>query len=309
MRRGTGRRNDPPGSPLWRVGSLLKEASRFLAQKGVEEARLESELLMAHTLSLDRVGLYASYSKPVEPGEVDSFRDLVKRRIAGEPTAYLIGCKEFFSIEFLVSPAVLIPRPETEELVQSILDLVPDDGAGCRIGDLGTGSGCVAVTVAKLKKQIEITATEISREALDVAVQNAERHGVLDRIAFLEGDLVEPLVEEGLSGRFHVLACNPPYIDPQGPLQADPHVALFEPSQALFTPAGDPCCHYRSVLSHAGQLLAPGGVVLFEVGYGMADSVEELGGQYGLEPFVKRRDLAGNWRVVGFRSAGGAAGL
>ncbi len=305
MGEGAGRQSGRPDSSLWRIGSLLKEAGRFLARKGIAESRLEAELLLAHSLSLDRVALYASFSKPLESTEVDAFRDLVKRRIAGEPTAYLVGVKEFFSLDFHVTPAVLIPRPETEELVQSILDVVPGDGSGYRLGDLGTGSGCIAVTAARLCGKIEVEATDISEEALVVAARNAERHDVGGRVAFLQGDMAEPLFEAGSPGRFQVLACNPPYIDPEGPLDVDPDVARFEPREALFTPPGDPLHFYCRVLSRAGSLLAPRGVVFFEIAEGMEESVEEAGRRFEFEPFFKRRDLAGKWRVVGFKTARG----
>jgi len=292
---------------MWTVRGLLKEAGDFLQRKSVPSPRLEAELLLAHALGVDRVGLYASFTKPLTAAEVDAFREFVQRRIRGEPTAYITGVKEFFSLEFLVTPAVLIPRPETEELVQTALDAVRAArsaaiaGGEVQAADIGTGSGCIPVALAVCCKDLRLAATDITHESLEVAGQNARRHGVADRITFLQGSLVEPLLGLRPRRRFHLLTCNPPYVDPAGPLDVDPSVRGFEPGTALFTPSGDPLHFYREVLREAPGVLVAGGEVLFEVAMGMAAEVAGLGSDHGFEVTCRRKDLSGIERVVGFR--------
>ena len=226
------------------------------------------------------------------------------RRVAGEPTAYIRGVKEFFSLEFRVTPAVLIPRPETEELVEAALELLPGDGTGFAAADVGTGSGCIAVTLAVLRPGLALAASDLSAAALDLARLNAGRHGAEERIVFREGDMLEALAGAGPPGGFDLLISNPPYIDPQGAVPVDPGVARFEPAMALFTPPGDPCRFYRSLLASAAPLLAGDGKILFEVGADLAGRVERTGRGLGFEVMLRRDDLAGRPRVIGFRRGG-----
>lgn len=293
---------------MWTVGNLLAEAGPFLTRKGVPSARLEAELLLAHTLGGDRVALYAAFTQPLSTAEVDAFREACKRRIRGEPTAYITGEKEFFSLAFHVSPAVLVPRPETEELVQAALDALGDfiesaDSAESEksVADVGTGSGCIAVTLAVLNNRVRVLASDLSPESLAVAGRNAERHDVADRVEFVQGNFVEPLEAARPPDGFHLIVSNPPYIDPAGSLPVDPGVKEFEPVGALFTPEGDPLYAYREIFQAAGGLLHREGRILVEIAAGMAGEVEDLGSRFRLQPLLRRRDLAGIDRVVGFR--------
>jgi release factor glutamine methyltransferase len=301
---------------MWTVRNLLAEAGPFLARKGVPSARLEAELLLAHTLERDRVALYAAFTQPLSTVEVDAFREACKRRIRGEPTAYITGEKEFFSLAFHVSPDVLVPRPETEELVQAALDFLAESVAEeesataseneahlAAVADVGTGSGCIAVTLAVLNKGVRVLASDLSPEALAVAGRNAQRHEVADRIELVQGNFAEPLQAARPPEGFHLIVSNPPYIDPAGPLPVDPGVKEFEPAKALFTPEGDPLLAYREIFQRAGALLHREGRVLVEVAAGMAGSVEDLGSRCGLQPLPRRKDLAGIERVVGFGAA------
>jgi len=283
----------------WTILALLKEAERFMAEKGVPSARLESEVLLAHALSFDRVQLYANYQQPVNPRELDDFRSLTLRRIRGEPSAYLTGTREFFSLAFEVSPAVLIPRPETEETVQMALDGIIGTGEGLRMADVGTGSGCIAITLLKLKKKLQTTATDISEEALKMAASNARRHGVEDRIRFLQGDLLAPIQDQ----TFHLITCNPPYVDPQGPVPYAREVAEHEPQSAVFTPPGEPLHHYRKVLEAGRPLLEPEGSLIMEIGAGMGKSLTALAENLGWRLAEGRRDLAGIERALRFKTA------
>jgi release factor glutamine methyltransferase len=283
---------------MWTVLSLLKEAERFLSEKQVPSPRLEVEILLAYTLSLDRVGLYTHHSRPVEKAVLDRFRSLVLRRIKGEPSAYLTGKKEFFSLPFHVSPAVLIPRPETEETVQVALDHLPGEGAGRRVAEGGTGSGCIIITLLKLKKKLQAIASDISMEALVVAKRNAALHGVQDRLRFFCGNLFSPLKGSCPGGPYHLILCNPPYVDPVGQIPYAPEVAEYEPGQAVFTPPGDPLFYYRQWFESVGPLLGDEGLLIMEIGAGQKDPVVSLAGRLGWSLKEIRKDVAGIDRVI-----------
>jgi len=283
-----------PGENNWTVLTLLKKAESFFREKGIPSARLEAEILLAHVLGFDRVKLYTDFSRPVIPEEQDRYRALIMRRARGEPTAYLTGHKEFFSLDFQVTPHVLIPRPETEEMVQAALDRIPDSGDGMRMADVGTGSGCIPVTLLKQRPGLSAVALDLMPEALEVASRNAELHGVTNRVRFLEGHLLEPLG----SDRMDLITCNPPYVDPRGEQPVDPDVKAFEPGRALFTPPGDPGFYYRELLDQAAPCLKPEGFLLLELGAGLRQEVESLALERGFSAKEVRSDLAGIERVM-----------
>jgi len=286
---------------MWTILSLLNKAAQYFADNSIPSSRLEAEILLAHSLALDRISLYTQYSRPVETDEVDRYRALVKRRIKGEPSAYLTGKKEFYSLPFLVSPSVLIPRPETEDLVQAVLDAIPDDGEGVKVADLGAGSGCIVVTLCKLKKMLHAAAVDKSKDALEVAEKNSVFHGVENRISFHQGDMCEPLLNVGYENAFNVIACNPPYVDPEGPHPFDPHVKEWEPHDAVFSPPGDPLFYYRKILRLAGPLLAADGRLIFEIGIGMAKALSELAKASGWSVVAVKKDLAQIERTVSLK--------
>jgi release factor glutamine methyltransferase len=283
--------------------SLLAKAVKFLEEKEVDSPRLEAEILLAHKLAMDRVGLYANHERPLSEDEVDRYRELIMRRAKGEPSAYLVGRKEFFSLSFTVSPSVLIPRPETEDVVQLALDLIPGDGEDVWIADLCTGSGCIPVTLLKLRNKLQACSLDISEKAIDNARENADAHGVLDRIRFHCGDLLAPLEESSWKTPFHLITCNPPYIDPRGPWPAEPEVAAFEPPEALYTPDGDATFFYRKVLEEALPFLETTGTLIFELGMEMRSAVEEVSRERGWVLKEVRKDLAGIERVAAFQPA------
>jgi release factor glutamine methyltransferase len=288
---------------MWTLKSLLKKATEFLDEKNVDSPRLEAEILLAHTLSMDRVGLYANHERPLSKEEVDRYRELIMQRARGNPSAYLVGKKEFFSLSFKVSPAVLIPRPETEDVVQLALDLIPGDGDGLWVADLCTGSGCIPVTLLKLRSKLRACALDISAEALAKAGENAGIHEVSDRLELHEGDLFAPLKARSRDAPFHLITCNPPYIDPEGSWPAAPEVAGFEPPEALYTPAGDPAFYYRKVMDEAKSFIAPQGTLIFELGMDLLRTVEESAQEKGWTLKEVRKDLAGIERVAAFRPA------
>jgi release factor glutamine methyltransferase len=277
---------------VWTVGRLLNWTTDWLAAKGSEAARLEAEVLLAHVRGCPRIALYTAFDTPVDEAVRGRFRELVKRRGEGEPVAYLVGNREFFSLPFRVTPAVLVPRPETEGLVVRVIDLCKPLSAP-RIVDVGTGSGAIAVTLAKHLPQAVITATDISAAALAVARDNAARHGVADRIEFLECDL---LGHPRAAGPWDVIVSNPPYVrdDEFEALPRD--VRLHEPKGALVSgPTGVEVI--ERLAAAAVERLAAGGWLICEIGPAEA-SEAALANQAGLAAAPTIRDLAGLPRIV-----------
>ena len=246
----------------------------------------EARLLLCHVLDVSLAALEAHPERKVSPGDTASFRALVVRRAAGEPIAYLTGRREFYGLDFRVTPDVLIPREETELLV----DIALEAKAG-RILDLGTGSGCLAIAVAKHLPQAAVTAIDASAAAIAVARENAASHGVAVR--FLQGDWFAPLADE----RFDLILANPPYV-----AEADPHLGLgdvrFEPRGALAA-GPDGLDDIRRIVAPAPAHLVPGGRLWLEHGYDQAPAVAALLAAAGFAGIEQRRDLAGIARVSG----------
>lgn len=277
----------------WTVGRLLSWTATWLAERESDTPRLDAEVLLAHVRGCQRILLYTAFDEVVAETERARFRELVRRRGAGEPVAYLVGSREFFSLALEVSPAVLVPRPETEGLVVRVLDLCRGAEAP-RIIDVGTGSGAVAITVAKQLPQARLTATDLSAAALDVARANAARHGVAERIAFHEGDL---LADPAVAGPWDVIVSNPPYVreDEFAGLPRD--VREHEPREALVAgPRGVEVIERLAV--EAAERLAAGGWLILEAGPGVAAEVERiLRDLTGLKPQPTLKDLAGLPRI------------
>jgi release factor glutamine methyltransferase len=278
---------------IWTVLKVLTWTRSYLAEKGVENARLEAEWMLCAVLGLDRVGLYVNFDKPLTDPELAMFRGMVARRARREPLQHILGTQEFMGLEFSVTPAVLIPRHDTEVLVEEAAKRVAPAG---RILDIGVGSGCIAVAMAKTLPQVEVWGVEKSPEALALAERNAARHGV--RVTLFEGSLFEPFPGQ----RFDLIVSNPPYI-PTGDLEnLQPEVRDFEPRSALDGGA-DGLDFYRLIIPAAPDYLSPGGWLLFEAGIDQAVAVLALfesAGRFG-ELFTAR-DPNGIERVVGGRS-------
>jgi release factor glutamine methyltransferase len=287
--------NDAP----WTVGRLLSWTTEWLAGKGSDSPRLDAEVLLAHVRGCQRILLYASFDEEVAEEPRGRFRELVRRRAAGEPVAYLVGSREFFSLPFAVSPAVLVPRPETEGLVVRSLDLCRP-AAEPRIVDVGTGSGAIVVTLAKHLPRATFVATDTSAAALEVARGNAARHGVAERIEFRECDL---LSGPGCEGPWDLIVSNPPYVreDEYAGLPRD--VRDFEPRGALVAgPRGVEVI--ERLVSTAAERLAPGGWLLIEAGPAVAADVEAiLAAAPGLTRGQTLKDLAGLPRLFQARRA------
>jgi release factor glutamine methyltransferase len=241
---------------------MLARGREFLARKGVEAPRREAELLVAHALGLARLELFLSLDRPLQRAEVERGRELFARRARREPTAYLTGTREFYGREFRVGPGVLVPRPESELLIDRARARLGSRPRAC-IADVGTGSGCLAITLALELPESRVEAVELSPRALVYARENAERLGA--SVTFHQGDGPEALV-----GRFDLVLSNPPYVDPAVRASLAPEVREHEPAEALFAPAGEPDHWALRLMAAAPALLAPGGVLLIELGYDQA---------------------------------------
>jgi release factor glutamine methyltransferase len=277
----------------WTVGRLLTWTAGWLASKGSDSPRLDAEVLLAHVRGCQRILLYAAFDEELADEPRGRFRELVRRRAAGEPVAYLVGSKEFFSLPFTVTPAVLVPRPETEGLVVRAIDLCKA-AAAPRIIDVGTGSGAIAVTLAKHLPRAVLTATDVSPPALDVARANAVRHGVADRIEFVECDL---LVASGCIGPWDLIVSNPPYVRADECADLPRDVRDFEPRGALVAgPRGVEVI--ERLAAEAVTRLVPDGWLLIEAGPAVAVEVEAiLSTTPGLVPQPTIKDLAGLPRI------------
>lgn len=276
----------------WDVLKVLNWTKGYLAEKGVENPRLEAEWMLCEALGLDRVGLYLNFDKPLSDAELAAYRGMVARRGRREPLQYILGSQEFMGLDFQVTPAVLIPRHDTEVLVTEAVKRAE----GCRsILDIGTGSGCVAVALAKALPEVEVATVDVSADALAVARGNAERNGA--SVTFLQGSLFEPCAGR----RFDMVVSNPPYI-PAGDLATlQQEVREYEPVSALDGGA-DGLDFYRRITNDAPQHLNPGGWLLFEVGAGQAPPVLGLLRDRGFtRDNFTQVDPAGIERVVGGR--------
>lgn len=280
----------------WTVGRLLEWTTGYLKDHGAESPRLDAEVLLAESLRCERIALYTSFlEEPPEEAKA-VFREFVRRRAAGEPVAYLVGKKEFYSLVFEVSSRVLIPRPETEFLVVAALDAAKALGKEpVEICDIGTGSGAIAVCLAKHLPHAAVTAVDISREALEVARNNARRHAVENRIEFLQSDLFEAVP---LDKRFDIVASNPPYVSEAEYEALAPDVKNHEPRQALLAGSKGTEVIERILNDSAGRLRS-GGSLLLEVSPMIHDAVVRLieaEPQYTAGPSIK--DLSRLPRVV-----------
>lgn len=278
-------------SEVWTLLRLLRWTTDYFAEKGIDTPRLDAELLLAHVLDLDRVGLYLNFERPLHAVELDAIRPLVKRRGQREPLQYLLGQTEFWSLPFEVTPDVLIPRADTEVLVEEALSRA-DAEAGDLL-DVGTGSGVIAVSFASELSEWQVTALDISPDALKVARRNAEKNGVAGQLQFLHADLASLPQRQ-----YDLIVSNPPYIAQAEWDELMPEVRCFEPEAALLAEEEGLAC-YRQLAEQAKDRLKPGGWLLVEVGYRQAVAVRQLFVAAGLQDVFVRDDYAGQPRVVG----------
>jgi release factor glutamine methyltransferase len=243
------------------IRALLAATTPWLQKKGSPSARLDAELLIGHALKLRRLDLYLDLDRPLSDDEIERCRALVKRRGTGEPVAYVLGHREFWGLSLKVTNAVLVPRPETELLVELALKHLPDDVEGT-IVDVGTGSGCIALALLSEREGLRAVAVDVSADALAIAAENAAAAGVADRIEFRHGDLLSPCAD--VKGA-RLVVSNPPYVRRGDPALGD-DVARHEPALALYGEDDDALGHHRRIVATAPAVLADDGVVLLEIG-------------------------------------------
>jgi release factor glutamine methyltransferase len=289
-----------PNSEPWSIKRVLAWATDDFKRRGNKSARLDAELLLSEALGFDRIKLIVEAERPLADEELGRYRDLIKRRRASEPIAYILGRREFFALPMLVDRRVLIPRPDTEILVETALRCTRERHLYGRMLDLCTGSGCVAIAFAKERPTWRVTAVDLSPDAASVARENVQRAGVVHNVAVLEGDLFAALPE---GARFELITANPPYIPSAEIAQLDADVRDFEPRLAL--DGGVDGLHVtRRLVGEALRYLSPGGLLALEGGFDQAPAVAALLEASGFVEIARSRDLAGVERVVsGRRSA------
>lgn len=261
--------------PAVNVRSALRDAMARMRSAGVPSHALAAELLLMHLMGRDRAWLYAHPEAPLDAENARRYSELITQRAAGTPTQYLTGKQEFWGLEFEVTPAVLIPRPETEHVIEVAVERLGKGraNASLRIADVGTGSGCLAVALAHEFPHAEIFATDISAAALAVAARNAARHHMAGRVHFLECNLLDGLANA--CGTFDVIVSNPPYVARADEAQLQREVREHEPHEALFCGATGTEI-YAPLVNQAAGLLKPGGLLVLEIGYGALDRVRPL---------------------------------
>jgi len=280
----------------WTLQRLLDWTTSHFTEAGSDSSRLDAEVLLAEALQCQRIELYTRFAEVPEAEPMAMFREWVKRRAAGEPVAYLVGHKEFYSLRFKVTPATLIPRPETEHLIVAALEVSKHFDEPVRIIDVGTGSGCIAVTLAtQLEKKHVVAATDISLDALAVARENAETHEVDSKIRFYEGDLLDAIPDG--SKPVHMIVSNPPYIGRCEIDTVEDTVKDFEPESALF--AGEKGTEIiQQLVPQAEKMLLPGGYLIFEASPTVMDDCESIVNQSVLEFVEVINDYAGLKRIL-----------
>lgn len=277
----------------WTVKRILDWTVQFLKERGSPTPRLDAEILLAFARKCQRIQLYTQFDQPLTDEQRSIMRDLVKRRAAAEPVAYLVGHREFFSLDFDLKPGVFIPRPDTEILVLAALDVLKDKSSP-EVLELCSGSGCVAVSIAKNHASARLTAVEISPQVIETTRRNVVKHQVEGRISVVQGDLFEPIPAEA---RFDLIVSNPPYIQ-QGEIAGlaadirdhEPHLALDGGADGLDV--------IRRLVRESIHRLKPGGWLMFELSPEQAEAAMELMNEAGFEQVQVKNDLSGQGRVV-----------
>jgi len=276
------------------IAEILREASFALEAAGSPTPRLDAEILLSHCLKIDRLRFFTHPEQDLDSEATEDYARKIDRRKKGEPVSYIVGVKEFWSLPFQVAPSVLIPRPETEVLVEEALMVMREwRPAGWRVLEIGTGSGAVAIALASERRDIHVTATDISGDALDLAKGNAERNGVKDCVLFLQGDLFEPV-----TGRYDMILSNPPYISRRDFELLPSGIRDYEPSRALL--AGPEGIEFHRELIFKGvSVLDRGGWLLMEMGDGQGKNIRKcFETQGGYEDISIRSDYGGTERVI-----------
>jgi len=282
----------------WTIQKLLNWVTEYLGTKGIDSPRLSAELLLSHILAKKRIELYTQFDRTVTEDQLSRLHNLVKRAGQHEPVAYLVGKTEFYSLELNVTPDCMIPRPETELLVERAIELLRTSSGTQLVCDLCTGSSCIAIAIAKNCPAARIIASDISDDALKVAAQNVQKHQLDERVELLCGDLFEPVTARLPGDRFDLIVCNPPYVSAAEYEALDRTVKDYEPRLALWAGAdGLDIC--RRVIEEAGGFLKPGGALMLEIGCPQGRAIKELLEQAGTFAEIKiERDFQNHDRIA-----------
>ena len=286
----------------WTILKLLKWTTAYFKSHHIEQPRAAAEILLAHTLGLGRVDLYVQYDRPLESHELEVFKRFIQRRIKREPVAYIVGKKEFWSMDLKVTPDVLIPRPETETLVEAALTIIPPElgSAPLKILDLGTGSGAIVLALASERPVHRFYAVDCSEKALAVALDNARMIDLNKAITFLQGNWFDSVRE--LVHYFDVIVSNPPYISSHEYKALPPEIAQYEPREAL-DGGSDGLDAIRLIIKEAARFIVPGGRLVFEIGYDQWAAVEKMiEGTGAYSEWAVIKDYSGHDRVVRTRT-------
>lgn len=286
---------------IWSILDLITWGTDYLTEKKIADGRLNIELMLAQVLRLQRIQLYTSFDKPLTEEELSVFKELLKRRLTNEPLQYILGETEFMGLKFSVDTRVLIPRPETELLVEKSIDLIKERFASeskISILDIGTGSGCIAVSLAKLVPRSNVVAIDNSIDALEIAQQNGVRNGVAERIRFDNINMFD--VKKILSAeKFHCIVSNPPYISIKEFSEVSNGVRDFEPRSAL-TDEGDGLKFYPAIADAGKEFLVENGIIGVEHAYDQSESVQKIFSDHGYIPIAIVKDYQGIKRHLFF---------
>jgi len=280
----------------WTVGRVVRWAADDFRARNIESPRLEAELLLAHALETERLRIIVDAARELEPSELARYRDLIQRRRKGEPVAYILGQKEFFGRMFRVDKRVLVPRPDTEILVETALRRTSSFPMPGRYLDLCTGSGCVAISIARERPACKMIAIDLSPDAIAVARENSIRLGAAHQIAWLVGDLFRPL-ESAPGRKLDLIVANPPYINEGDIAGLSVDIRDFEPRMAL-TGGADGLDVTKRIIAQAPRHLRPGGVLALEMGTGQTERVKQLFAEAGFTEIVVDKDYGGHERVA-----------
>ena len=281
----------PAGRHGWTVKKILDWAAEYFQKNDIENPHLEAEILLAHALGMKRIDLYIKFEKELDQNELSRFKEYVIRRKGHEPSAYITGIRSFMSLDFIVTRYVLIPRPETEILVEAAMDIAKNISEP-RILDIGTGSGAVAISIAKYIKTAKVCGTDVSRGAILVAIENSRKHGVLERVSFEVADLFP---KEAM--KFDIIISNPPYIKSGNINSLAPEIKDFEPNVAL-DGGDDGLKYYRMITREAKEHIEKNGHIIMETDPGLVKEVGLLLNENGFGNIIIKKDINGLDRII-----------
>lgn len=276
------------------VLEAIKGAADYLERKGIQSPRLNAELLLSHILNCKRLELYLAFERPLQKNEIDAYREFIKRRGVFEPLQYIVGKVEFYGLQIAVNPSVLIPRPETELLVEEVISTAKDIGEK-RIIDFCCGSGNIAIALAKNLPHSKIICVDVSQEAIQTAQRNASQNGVEEQIIFIRKNILNGF--ELSDTQFDFIVSNPPYISSEEFTKLNPELRLYEPSIAL-TDGLDGLSFFKKISELSKRLLKESGKIFFEIGAGQTESVKQILQQNEFHNIIIKKDYSGIERIL-----------